>query len=80
MTKILSLKLKGEIFDETERVLREIHVPRNAYINSAVRFFNKLNKRSLLKKELARESELARENSMAVLEAFEAFEDELPGT
>lgn len=79
MSKILCLKLREDIYQETERVIHKIRVPRNAYINSAVQFYNKLQKRALLKKELARESRILRDNSMEVLEAFEAFEDEISG-
>ena len=78
MSKALSLKLQDGIYKETEDVLQKIRVPRNAYINQAVHFYNKLQKKSLLKKELAKESQMVRGNSMEVLEAFEAFEDKIP--
>lgn len=77
MSKILCLKLKDDIYQETEKVIHKMHIPRNAYINSAVEFYNKLQKRALLKKELAHESRIIRDNSMEVLETFEAFEDEI---
>lgn len=77
MSKVLSLKMRDDIYQETEGVLHKIHVPRNAYINTAVHFYNKLQKRSLLKKELAQESQIVRDNSMEVLQTFEAFEDEI---
>jgi hypothetical protein len=50
-------------------------MPRNAYINKAVSYFNEYNKRSLLKKQLAKESKLVSEESMRVLREFEAIED-----
>lgn len=77
MSKSLSLKLQDAIYEETEQVLHRIHVPRNSYINSAVQFFNKLQRRGILKKELAKESKMVRNNSLEVLEVFEALEDEI---
>lgn len=78
MSKLLSLKMQDDIFEETEKVLHRIRVPRNSYINAAVRFYNKLQKRALLKKQLASDSQLVRDNSMEVLKTFEAFEEEFP--
>ena len=79
MSKNLSLKLQNEIFEETERVLRRVKRPRNAYINEAIHFYNKLIARRLLKNKLIRESNIVSADSMMVLEAFERFEEELPG-
>jgi len=77
MSKILSLKLRDDIYEETEVLTEKLRVPRNGYINSAIAFYNKLKKRALLKKELTAESAMVRDNSMEVLKAFEAFEDEI---
>lgn len=77
MSKTLSLKLQDSVFKETEMITQKLHMPRNGYINAAVAFYNKLKKRALLQKELARESLLVRDESLATLEAFEAFEDEI---
>ena len=79
MSKTLSLKMQDAIYQETEKVIHRIHVPRNAYINTAVQFYNKLQKRALLKKEFARESRWVRDNSTEVLKTFEALEDEILG-
>jgi len=79
MSKNLSLKLQDEIFEETEQVLRKVKRPRNAYINEAIDFYNKLIARKLLKNELVRESSILAAGSMAVLEEFEQFEENLPG-
>lgn len=78
MSKVLSLKLQDAIYDETEKITHRIKMPRNAYINQAVSFYNKIQKRALLKKEFARESKLVRNESMKVLKAFEAMEDDFP--
>ena len=79
MSKSLSLKLQDEVFEETERVLRKVKRPRNAYINEAIHFYNKLVARRLLKNKLVKESGIVAANSMAVLEEFEKFEEGLPG-
>ena len=79
MSKFLSLKLRDDIYKETEAITRKMHIARNAYINAAVAFYNKLRKRGLLKKELAKESGMVRDQSMEVLEAYENLEDEIPG-
>ncbi len=79
MSKNLSLKLQDEIFDETEEVLRKVKRPRNAYINEAIHFYNKLFARRLLKGKLIKESGIVAANSMAVLKEFEKFEEGLLG-
>ena len=79
MSKSLSLKLQDDIFEETEQVLRNVKRPRNAYINEAIHFYNKLVARGLLKSKLLRESNIVAADSMAVLEEFEKFEEGLPG-
>ena len=33
MSKALSLKLKDDIFNDVEKITKEIHKPRNTYIN-----------------------------------------------
>lgn len=77
MSKALSLKLKDEVFQEAEEILRKSRRPRNAYFNEAINLYNKLWKRRLLKKILTKESALVAEDSMEVLEAFEQIEDEI---
>ncbi len=79
MSKNLSLKLQDEIFEETEQVLRKVKRPRNAYINEAIHFYNKLIARRLLKSKLARESSIVASDSMKVIEEFEKFEESIPG-
>jgi hypothetical protein len=79
MSKNLSLKLQDEIFEETEKVLRKVKRPRNAYINEAIHFYNKLVARSVLKNRLTRESNIVAADSTAVLKEFEAFEEGILG-
>ncbi len=76
--KVLSLKLREDVFEETEKVIHQIHSPRNSYINEAVSFYNKLQKRRLLKKQLHKEAGLIRPSSLEVLHEFERIEDSLP--
>ena len=78
MSKILSLKLRDELFIEMELTLRRLKRPRNAYINEAVAHFNRLHRRKLLGEQLARASAAVQEESMRVLAEFEAMGDEIP--
>ena len=77
MSKVLSLKLKDQVFQETEQILKRRKQPRNAYFNEAIHLYNKLWKRKLLKQKLVEESRLVSDESLLVLEELEALEDEL---
>jgi len=79
MAKPILLKINDEVFKETEEIISQMHIPRNAYINHALSIYNKLNKRKQLKKHLQYESSLVRQNSLELLEEFERLEDEIPG-
>jgi len=74
--KTLSLKLDDNIFNETEDVLVKVKKSRNRYINEAVDFYNRVNKRNLISRKLAKESRLVKNESMAVLAEFESLQDE----
>ncbi len=69
--KNISLKLDESIFSETEQILSRIKKPRNRYINEAIAYYNRLQKRILLEKKLKKESELVKKDSMSVLHEFE---------
>ena len=69
--KNISLKIDDSIFGETEKILSKIKKPRNRYINEAIEFYNKVQKRHLLEKSLRKESELVRDDSIEVLKEFE---------
>ncbi len=73
--KVLSLKLDESIFQETEKLVKEIKQPRNRYINEALNFYNKIQNRKILARKLETESKLVREESMKVLEEFENLLD-----
>ena len=74
--KTLSLKLDDNIFNETEDVLVKVKKSRNRYINEAVAFYNRVNKRNLISRKLAKESRLVKNESMVVLAEFESLQDE----
>lgn len=72
--KSLSLKLKDDVFMEVEKVVHRIKMPRNAYINRALAFYNQLYKRRLLKEQLKKESKAVSPVSLEVLHEFEKIE------
>ncbi len=69
--KNISLKLDDSIFGETEKILSRIKKPRNRYINEALDFYNKFQKRLILEKKLKKESNLVKSDSLDVLKQFE---------
>ncbi len=73
--KSLSLKLEENIFDETEQIRHRMKKTRNGYINEALEFYNMLQKRKTLSKELKKESNLVRDESMKILKEFEVLND-----
>ena len=74
--KNLSLKMDENIFSETERIVSKINTNRNRYINQAVEFYNILQKRKILSRQLQKESKAVQEESMKVLAEFEKLQDE----
>ncbi len=72
--KTVSLKIDESIFGETEKILAKIKKPRNRYINEAIDFYNKIQRRKILELKLASESELVRAESMYVLKEFEEID------
>jgi hypothetical protein len=78
MSKMLSLKVKDDVFAETEDIIGSIQKPRNAYINEALIFYNKFIRRKLLKKQFKKESQMISESSLEALRELELIEDEIP--
>lgn len=74
--KTVSLKIDDSIFGETEKILSGLKMPRNRYINEAIAYYNKVQKRQFLEKRLKTESSLVREDSMKVLKDFENIGDD----
>lgn len=77
MSRLLSLKLRDDIFRDGERIVRKCGKSRNAYFNDAIQFYNGLWGRKLPKKRLSTESALVARDPLEVLEAFERLEDEI---
>ena len=75
MTKVLSLKIKGEIYEGVEVQTKRLHMPRNTYINEALDFYNAFNRRKGLRLKLQKESLLTRKNSMEILSEMEKLEE-----
>lgn len=72
--KTISLKIDESNFEEIETILSRLNKPRNRYINEAIAFYNKFQRRALLEKTLLIESNLVKEDSIAVLNDFNDIE------
>ena len=72
--KTVSLKIDDSIFGETEKILSKIKKPRNRYINEAIDYYNRIQKRAILEKKLKKESDLVKFDSMAVFKDFEELD------
>ena len=74
--RTISLKIDDSIFGETESMVALMKKPRNRYINEALDYYNKVQKRKILEQKLKRESLLVKDNSISVLKEFESIEYE----
>ena len=72
--KTISLKIDDSIFVETENILSKIKKPRNRYINEAIDYYNKIQKRKIIESKLRKESELIKNESLSVLNEFEEID------
>jgi hypothetical protein len=72
--KTISLKIDDSIFGETEIILSKIKKPRNRYINEALAYYNKIQKRKMLESRLKIESALVKNESLSVLNEFEEID------
>jgi len=75
--KSISLKIQEPILFEADSVSSQLKTSRNKYINEAVAFYNKHQKRKLIEAQIARESMLVREESLEVYKEFEQLDDGL---
>jgi len=73
--KTLSLKLDDTVYEETEQLLEKIKKPRNRYINEAIQYYNRIQKRKITANKLILESKLVSEESMNVLKEFENLDE-----
>jgi hypothetical protein len=69
--KTVSLKIDNSIFEETEKILARIKKPRNRYINEAIQFYNRFQRKQILGEKLKAESQMVKNESMSVLKEFE---------
>ena len=69
--KTISLKIDDSIFGDTEHIVALMKKPRNGYINEAIDYYNRLQKRKILEQKIQNESLLVKDNSMSVLKEFE---------
>ncbi len=74
--KSISLKIDDSIFGEVENIVVLMKKTRNRYINEAIDYYNKVQKRKILEQRLQNESSLVRTDSMAILKEFEGIEYE----
>jgi len=74
MMKTVSLKIDDPIFVETENILSKINKPRNRYINEALEYYNKIQRRKILESKLRKESALVKNESLSVLNEFEEID------
>jgi len=72
--KTISFKIDDAVYGETEKILLKVNKPRNRYINEALDYYNKLQKRLLIEKKLKKESELVKVDSLSVLKEFEEID------
>jgi hypothetical protein len=73
--KTLSLKLDDFVYQETEELLGMIKKPRNRYINEALQYYNRIQRKKIIENRLEAESKIVRDESMKVLSEFEKLED-----
>jgi hypothetical protein len=72
--KTVSLKIDDSIFGETEKILSRIKIPRNRYINEALEYYNRMQRRQILEKRLESESALVKKDSLSTLKDFERID------
>ena len=72
--KTISLKIDDSIFGETEKILSRINMSRNRYINEAIEYYNRIQRRQILEKKLKSESHLVKKDSLRVLKDFERID------
>ena len=72
--KIVSLKIDDSIFGETEMILSRIKIPRNRYINDALEYYNRHQRRQILEKRLKSDSDLVKRDSLSILKDFERID------
>lgn len=72
--KTVSFKIDDSIFGETEKILSRMRKPRNRYINEALAYYNRLQRRLMIEKRLKKESGLVKKDSILILKEFEEID------
>lgn len=72
--KTVSLKIDDSIFGETEKILSCIKKPRNRYINEAIDYYNKVQRKRFLEQKLKKESGIVKTDSILILKEFEEID------
>lgn len=72
--KSVFFNLDEGIFSETEQILSGLKITRNKYINDALDFYNKYQRKKMMESRVIIESELVRKESLSVLKEFEDLE------
>lgn len=75
--KNLSLKLDDAVFLETEKMVEQLNETRNRYINKAVDFFNKMQKKKMIGEQIAMDSLAVREGSLEICRDLEPLDPHL---
>ena len=78
MGKAISIRLDGGVHKAAERLVHQLGLSRNAYINQAIAHYNRWQEQRLLAHRLRQESRLVQGESKTVLEEFERLPEELP--
>lgn len=79
VSKAISLKINDSLFEEAEDLIHKMKVHRNSYINEAIRYYNRVIRRKLLKQHYQKESSLLGAHSLEINQEFQEIEDEIPG-
>ena len=69
--KKISFKMEDKVFGEIEELLSILKKPRDIYLNEAIIFYNKVQKREIHEQKLRLDAELLKDNSLAALKDFE---------
>ena len=75
MSKALLLKLNDETFQAVEKVVHKVGIARNAYLNRAVDFYNRLQLRRMTARKLKKEAAALKGDTREMLDSYELLED-----
>jgi hypothetical protein len=70
-----SLKLDETLYQETEELIGKLKKSTNRYINEALYYYNRIQKKKILEKLLEEESKMVSDESMKILSEFENLAD-----